>query len=439
MLQRSLRRRWVLLVIGLVVAISCCFAVGIGKTLSQPLSKPEIVFPDYQQRSQIIQSYEEQVHQSPDSFILLRLLAGQYLRRFREVGDVEDLLRAEQAARRSLTIHPRQGGATEMLLASALLSQHRFQEALQVVTEAPQITEVVLLRASILMELGDYETTEQLLTSATISSTESTGQSAIQARYLELTGHLNQARQLLDQRLQQMDSFYTTPAETLAWFHVRAGDLAFAAGDLNQSEWQYRQALIIFPDEVAAYTGLARLYSAQHRWQQALEMANQGSDRVPQVETLAYKADAQRALGDPKGAAATEALIEVVARLSQVQGIYDRALANYYSDHGIHLADALQIAQQEVALRDDIYAEDTLAWAAAANERWQDAQRAIQRATRYGTEDALLHFHHGVIAWHCNDLATALDHLQWALRLNPQFHHRYAAEARQLLAKLRGN
>jgi tetratricopeptide (TPR) repeat protein len=154
------------------------------------------------------------------------------------------------------------------------------------------------------------------------------------------------------------------------------------------------------------------------------------------VETLGYKADAQRALGDPEGAAATEDLIEVVAHLSKVKGIYDRALAVYYTEHGIHLPEALEIAQREVAVRDDIYASDTLAWAAAANGHWQEAQQAVQRATRYGTEDALLQFHAGMIALHGGNQEEAIKRLTQAVSLNPQFHHKYADEARQVLAKL---
>ncbi len=424
---------------------SPAFAVPVGMAENGLFDRPSFpqmsakqVFPDYQQRAQIIHNYEEQVRQSPDSFILLRLLAAQYLRRFREVGDGDDLLRAEQAARRSLTIQPQQAGGADLLLASTLLSQHRFQEALQVVTAAAEATptaEVMLLKASIQMELGDYKAAEHLLQTVTIDA-ETSGQSAIAARYLELTGHLDSARQLLDQSLQQLGSFYTTPAETLAWLHVRAGDLAFAAGNLTQSERRYREALTLFPQDVAAFTGLARLYAAQHRWQEALQVADQGIDRVPLVETLGYKADAQRSLGDEEGASATESLIEVVAHLSKIQGIYDRALAIYYSDHGIHLPEALEIARREVAVRDDIYAEDTLAWAAAANGQWQEAQRAAEQATRYDTEDALLQFHHGMIALHCGDRDTAIQHLRQAITLNPHFHHRYAAEARQILQQV---
>jgi tetratricopeptide (TPR) repeat protein len=429
-----------LIVLGLPAALASGIAGGsLSPTLISSKVSENLVFPDYLQRSQIISYYETQVRQAPDSFLLLRLLAAQYLRRFREQADVEDLIRAEQASRRSLTIQPTANSDATMILASALLSQHRFQEALQVVTEAqgaaPGNAAITSLRASILMELGDYEAAQPLLPTSG-QGLDNSGQNAITARYLELTGDLTSARQIVDSAIEQMDRFYTSPAETRAWFHVRAGDLAFMAGELKLSEQRYQEALALFPEDVAAFTGLARLYGAQHRWQEALTAANQGIDRIPLVETLGYKADAQSALGDAAGATETEALIEVVAHLSKVQGIYDRALATYYVEHGIHLATALEIAQREVAVRDDIYAEDTLAWAAAANGQWQLAQHAIQHATRYNTQDPLLQFHHGMIAWHCGDRKTAVQHLNQALQLNPQFHHKYAAEARQILTTL---
>ena len=418
-------------------------ALGTGRELL-PAIQPEVeqaseqVFPDYLQRSEIISTYEQQVRQSPDSFLLLRLLAAQYLRRFRERADVDDLLRAEQAARRSLAIQPRQNVAASMLLASALLSQHRFREALQVAISAEQIApnnaNLVSLKASIQMELGDYNAAQQLL--QTLTDESESGRSAVAARYLELTHSLVAAQKLMDSTMQQMDAFYTNPAETRAWFHVRSGDLAFLSGDLSLAERRYREALDLFPEDIAAFTGLARLYAAQYRWQASLGVANQGIERLPLVETLGYKADAQRALGDSQGATATEALIDVVARLSRVQGIYDRALAVYYIEHNIHLPEALDIAQREVSVRDDIYAEDTLAWAAAANGQWQIAQQAAQQASRYGTEDPLLQFHFGMIALHSGDRAGATQHLQQALSLNPQFHHKYATEARQVLVDL---
>ncbi|MEH2046155.1 tetratricopeptide repeat protein [Nostoc sp.] len=452
-----LRILWVLVLTSLLVLLRPCDtqALSLGYTNGKlgtysslvqlltvnskqilPVQQSDLVFPDYLQRSHIISVYEEKVAQSPDSSIFLRLLADQYLRRFREIGDIDDVLRAEQAARRSLAIQPRHNEISSMLLASALLSQHQFRSALNVLNNSSvDNPNIVSLRASIQMELGDYEATHQLLQNLAEEKSNS-GHNAVLARYLELTGNLASARQLLDEAMQEMDSFYTTSAETRAWFHVRTGDLAFAAGDFALSEQRYREAFDLFPRHIAAFTGLARLYAAQHRWQDVLNIANQGIELMPLVETLGYKADAQLALGDEKSATETEDLIGVVAYLSKVKGIYDRALAVYYTEHGIHLPEALQIARSEVAVRDDVYAEDTLAWAAAANGQWQEAQGAAQRATRFGTEDALLQFHAGMIAFHLGKREEAINRLTQAVSLNPQFHHKYADEARQVLANL---
>ncbi|NJK39486.1 MAG: tetratricopeptide repeat protein [Oscillatoriales cyanobacterium RM1_1_9] len=411
------------------------------------VASSELVFPDYQQRSQIIHAYELQVQQSPDSYLLLRLLAEQYLRRFREGMDQLDLRRAEQAARQSLAIQPNQNRVSTLILASTLLSQHRFQKALQVVkaaeASASNQTDLVALEASIQMELGDYEAVQdslQTLSQQTLSQQTLTedfghsGHAAITARYLELTGHLDEARQLLDKALAEVDQFYTTPAEVAAWFHLRAGDLAFKAGDLELAEQRYHEALERFPQARGALTGLAGLYGGQHRWSEALDIANQVTQQ-PSVKILGYKAEAQRALGDQTGAAATEVLMASVADQS-FNGTANRALAAYYVDHGIHLPEALKIAQGEVSLRDDVYTEDALAWAAATNGQWQLAQQAATKAARYGTEDALLYFHRGMIALHCDNPDEALQWLRQAIRLNPQFHPHYADVARQVLADL---
>ncbi|MEA5621439.1 tetratricopeptide repeat protein [Nostoc sp. UHCC 0251] len=452
-----LRILWVLVLTSLLVLLRPCDtqALSLGYTNGKlgtyssavqlltvnsrqilPGKQSDLVFPDYLERSHIISVYEEKVAQSPDSSIFLRLLADQYLRRFREIGDIDDVLRAEQAARRSLALQPLHNDISSMLLASALLSQHQFRSALEALNNSSvDNPSIISLLASIQMELGDYKATHQLLQNLAEEESNS-GHNAVVARYLELTGNLASARQLLDEAMQEMDSFYTTSAETRAWFHVRTGDLAFAVGDFALSEQRYREAFDLFPRHIAAFTGLARLYAAQHRWQDVLNIANQGIELMPLVETLSYKADAQVALLDQKGADETEDLIGVVAYLSKVKGIYDRALAVYYTEHGIHLTEALQIARSEVAVRDDVYAEDTLAWAAAANGQWEEAQRAAQQATRFGTEDALLQFHAGMIAFHLGKREEAIKRLTQAVSLNPQFHHKYADQARQVLANL---
>jgi tetratricopeptide (TPR) repeat protein len=208
------------------------------------------------------------------------------------------------------------------------------------------------------------------------------------------------------------------------------------AGDLEAAQADYERALSIFPDYWHANNGLARVFWAQRRWGKALDAATSSADVYPLPETLGYKADAQRALGDIRGADVTQSLIEAIEHLGKVQGINDRLIVLYYSDHGINLEHAVDVARRDLHNRDDIYAEDTLAWALAMDGRWAAARMHAERAAALGTQDARLLFHVGMIALHNGDTAEAQHRLSAALALNPHFNPFYAAEAVTTLARL---
>ncbi|HET7815601.1 MAG TPA: hypothetical protein VFL13_14640, partial [Candidatus Baltobacteraceae bacterium] len=66
-----------------------------------------------------------------------------------------------------------------------------------------------------------------------------------------------------------------------------------------------------------------------------------------------------------------------------------------------HVADAYRIAQREVTVRgNEIYAQDTLAWTAALNGKWNVARHANAMATRYGIQDPRVREHAAYIAAH---------------------------------------
>ncbi len=95
------------------------------------------------------------------------MLSEQYLQRYRERGDVGDVLRAEAAARRSLRNQPRGNVAALGALASAQLTLHRFRDALATVrtarANAPDNASLAMSEASLDMELGDYAAARTLI------------------------------------------------------------------------------------------------------------------------------------------------------------------------------------------------------------------------------------------------------------------------------------
>jgi tetratricopeptide (TPR) repeat protein len=391
--------------------------------------------PDYRYRNEIVSDLERDVKRHPDQLVT-NMLAQQYLQRYREHADVGDLLRAVNVTRESMWLEPRYNVAAESTMASALVALHQFRAARRY---AGSVARLMLwdaparaALASIDMEIGEYDESSTLL-SAPPGSGDDMSFDTVLARYDELTGKISAARALIARSTLQADSIYARPAENRAWYHWRAGELAFEAGDFTGAESEYKASLAIFPDFWHGFNGLAKLYWAQKRWHEAFDSAKRAAELYPQPETLGYKYDAQAALGDLEGAAQTRDLIEAIERIGDASGLSDRLIALFYADHGMRAQDAVASARRDVARRDDIYAEDTLGWALAAAGEWPQARLHAERAVRLGTQDARLQYHAGIIALHCGARDEARRRLKLALDVNPQFHPTEADQARLIL------
>lgn len=398
------------------------------------------VVADYENRDKLVAFWEKQenAHHRGD-MISPNNLAAQYLQRYRERMDIDDVLRAERAAKVSLVAQPVGNMPGELQLASIDLTLHRFHDAIAITKHIESYDAgddaMYAREASLDMEVGDYATAERRLDAVTAKDRDD-GWRVVESRYLELTGHLAEARSLLATASAFQNANFDSPAQGRAWYFFRQGEMAFEAGDNETALGDEREAVTVFPNYADALRTLARIECSRHDWQQCLTDAQSSSNIVPYPETLGYIADAQRALGNPAEADQTNDLIRTVGRLGDQQHITDRLLAIYYADHRLFPRAAYAIAKNELNARDDIFTEDTLAWASAMDGRWSEARKHIAQALRYGTQNSLLEYHAGVIAAHFNDRSAEKLHLQRALALNPAFHPTFADDARATLAAL---
>lgn len=392
------------------------------------------IWDDYRRRNATVAFYEAQARRDPADQITLRMLAAEYLQRFRESGDLNDVTRALAAATRSQRLQ-RQGNIAALgVIASCELALHRFSAALAAeraaVEAMPFDDNSRAQTASILMELGRYEEAARILDHPVESESNPTWTS-IRARYDELTGNLAGARVQMAEATAFVDRMLSIPAYTRSWYHQRDGQLAFEDGADAAARTELDEALRIFPDNAQALLLQAKLYRARREWARALTAARRSAELYPLPQALGYEADAQRALGDDHGARRTDALIVAEQRLFNAQGINDRLLAMYYAEHREHLNDALRAARSDLAKRgDEIYADDTMAWVLAAMRRWDQARHYAQRATRYGTQDPELEYHAGMIAWQTGHREEARRRLSAALAIDSRFHPLYADDAR---------
>jgi tetratricopeptide (TPR) repeat protein len=406
-------------------------------SLATPAPAPH----DYEQREALVAFWEGAVRERHHNDMLSpRQLAAQYLQRYREKGDIDDVIRARNMAQQSLSIMPRNVAALAEM-ASVMLTLHRFRAALHFVDECvpydPTGAEFLAQQASLEMELGEYARADASLRRIASAEQSSVPAETIRSRYDELTGNLGRARELLDDAMMQVDAHIDEPAQARAWYHVRAGELAFNAGDTPAAVRDEQAALSLFPTDNLALKDLAKFELASHHEQAALAAAIAGARVTPFAETLGYESDAQAALGDRRGAAATRDVIFAIERIGNAYHVNDRLLAVYYADHHLRAAEAFAIARREAAVRgDEIYAQDTLAWASAMDGRWAQARAAAAKATRFDTHDPMVQYHAGIVALHFGDRGSATRRLRRALELNAQFHPVFAEDARHKLAAL---
>ncbi|HVH66349.1 MAG TPA: tetratricopeptide repeat protein [Gemmatimonadales bacterium] len=355
-------------------------------------------------------------------------LAAVYLQRARETGDFADYRRAEALARRSLALRVAHNDNTYVVLASALLAQHRFTEARAAAralnARDPAVPGHRALLAEIELELGNYGAARALFDSLWPARHELSVASRL-ARWAEITGHTDLARRLLERARADARARRDLPPEQLAWFELRCGDLALRNGRLAEAEYAFREGLNVSPGDYRLLAALARLETARGRWREAIAYGEDAIAAVPDPATFGLISDAYAELGDTTRAAEYAHAMEI-AVLGQ-PGQWHRAWSLFLLDHDRRVPDVLAKVDEELETRRDIYGYDLRAWALHKQHRDRDAWVSMARALSQGTTDAQLLYHASVIARALGESVTARGYLERARGVNPYYQPDRAA------------
>jgi tetratricopeptide (TPR) repeat protein len=390
-------------------------------------------------RSADIRFYRARADRDPQSAADRAQLAGLYLQHGRETGSPGDFARAAAWAESSLAIRRTRNGRAQLVLASSLLARHRFPQALEVardlVVRVPDEPAYRALLGELELEMGDYERARATFRSLEASRTHLAVAPRL-ARWAEIEGLPGLARELLAAGLAEAERRPDLPAEQLAWFHLRLGDLELRAGRLSHSRRALERGLAMVPDDGRLRAAMARLEAATHRWKRARYHAARAATTSPDPATLALLGDIQAALGDP--AAAESAYLAVERLAAERPEPFNRAWTLFRLDHQRHVAEAVALLRQEIQVRRDVYGYDQLAWGLFLLGELGDARAASDSARRMHTQDPILFFHAAMIERAQGDTAAARRDLRHALSLNPRFHHRFAGVAQAVLDSLGG-
>jgi len=395
----------------------------------------------------LIRSLQSRVKMYPQDYAGYDQLGAAYIQKGRETGDATYYELAKESLGKSLDLlnNDPAGASAKTYMALVAMAEHRFEDALKWAEDAlalgsgdPSPWAIV---GDAHTDLGQYDEAQAAYGKLRDLNQPGSPASGIsyerdsRLAYLRfISGDPKSAVEMMRNAIQSAMALHM-PAENVAWSDYQLGEICFKSGDLSGAEHAYQAGLAADPNSYRNLAGLAEVRTAQRRYQDAIDLDQRAIAVIPYPMFAASLYDLYLKVGRPADAEKQHDLIEFIGNLNPInQRLFYRDLALFYADHDMKLKESLELAQEELKVRQDIYTWDIMAWVLYKNGRIQEAEAAIAKALRMSTEDALLYFHAGMIYRQLGDTAKAQDYLGKALVTNRQFHIFYADDAAKIVA-----
>jgi len=357
------------------------------------------------------------------------VLGRAWVRKARESNDPGFYLNADACAAIVLERHPDHALALD-LRGLVLLNGHKFADAhalaTKILAQRPDDPMAWGTASDALLEMGRYD--DAIHAAQTMVDLKPNLPSYSRASHLQwLRGDTKNAKATVRAALDAGRAAKRDP-EPGAWVLVQAAMIFWNEGDVDGAEAGFDKALERVAEYPPALVGKGRVAMARGRHAQAAELLGRAYAGAPLVETAWLLGDARAEAGDAKGADEAYALV-----VRDGHRVDPRTLSLFLSTKNKEPAEALRLAREEYASRQDIYTEDALAWALYRSGDLVGAKASITRARRLGTPDPRLLYHEGVIRSAAGDTKAGRALVAKAMALNPAFDATASKEARSFL------
>lgn len=309
-------------------------------------------------------------------------------RRARETADPAYYTQAAAAVDKALALSPGNFEA-EKVRVWVLLGQHEFAQALQLAQalnkRVPDDLQVYGFLTDANIELGHYKEAEEacqwMLDLRPGNIAAFTRAAYLRETFGDFEGAIELMRHAYDRTL-------PSEVEDRAWMLTQLGHLELLAGRVENADLILAEALKLFPNYHYSLAGLAKVRTAQGRLAEAATILEKHVAAAPHPENYLGLAEALRTAGRETEARAAYAEFESKA-LREMSGWdnANRELIFYYAGQGKKPAEALKIAEMEMARRQDVMTLDAYAWALWINDRQLEAKAAIDRVLTVGVRE----------------------------------------------------
>ena len=367
-----------------------------------------------------ITTYQKLLAASPSDVKLEIGLISAYLQKLRETSDFGYLDRASKLVDRMLEADG--GNFTAMRFENEIdMQRHNFkavaERAQDMAKYEPSDAGNWGNLADALMELGEYQRAGEAYLKMYSLRPGLASYNRL-AWYRFVTGDAPTAIQLLRDAVDAGD-----PApQNVAWCYAELGDMYFKTGKLPEAADAYNAALNLFPTLHRASAGLGRVEASQGHISGAINNYERAQSIVPLPDYAAALEDLYAAAGQPEKAAKQRDLIATIVKLGAATNEkVNRNLALLLADHNRDLKVALQLIENELPLRPDVYTWDAYSWVLYKNGRLDEAKAASQKALKLKTPEPLFYYHASQIARASGDEASAREYSAHMSSLNARF------------------
>ena len=362
-------------------------------------------------------------------------LGDAFMQKGRETSDVTYYGRAESAYRRALVANAK---SLDAMVGMAWVNggRHEFVQSAEWAKKAlsldPKRPDAYGLIGDAALESGDYETAfeqyQKMIDLRPDISSYSRG-----AHLLFLTGDFRKATLLMNKAIAAGGPY----AENTAWCRAQWALMQFAVGSYVSASQMLAEGLKTTPNNYHLLAAMGKVKAAMKDYDAAIDYYRKAEAIVPQHEVVVALGDIYTLQGKTDEAAAQYALVDVIHKLNQANGVVgDMQMAQFFADHDRNLNEAVRLAEAEYAVRPNVYVEDTLAWCYYKSGKLAEAQKMIAQALSHQTPEAMFLYHQGAIFEKAGQTQQARTVLYQALSVNPNFHPLAAPAAVKLVYDL---
>ena len=300
------------------------------------------------------------------------------------------------------------------------MALHRFSEARElakhILQRDPRSNEGRLLLVDAQSAFGEIGEATRILHSLSDSPAVFSRGSDLARLRGDNDGSLRLALRAADEAVARGES-----PENCAWYRLRAGEIFFRSGQLDDAEEQYRSALEQAPQSyrqrnTSRSCARRRSISTSNRpYKKLIARVSAGSSAgAGRSFPLLHKPDEARPWHD-------KALAGYRASTRRGEVHFLHHLAGFYADSREEGAEAVQWARKDLALRSTPFTHDALAWALYRAGRFAESRGELEAALAGGIKDAHIYYHAGLIFSAAGEIERGQEFLRETARLNPRY------------------